>query len=243
MNNDSNPANREKVCFLVPSTTHSTDWTDIKETHLYRTLLRSLDEHCPSFDISVFIGYDSDDPIYSIFENRQVINAVFLRFQIIWFEQEPEKGNVVKIWNSLGKQAIDHGFEYLMVLGDDIELPKDASWLRVFQKDLKKNQNIGWSAGWSNNDAIATQFLIHKTHIDIFGFIFPPSLRNWYCDNFLNDIYPDKFKSWRKSYKLLNAGGLPRYNPLNDAKLCAMLVKRHKPQLNRFLNQIDRINI
>tara|TARA_R110000822_G_scaffold203463_1_gene340364 strand:+ start:288 stop:788 length:501 start_codon:yes stop_codon:yes gene_type:complete len=166
-----------------------------------------------------------------------------LRFQIVWFEQKPEKGNVVKIWNSLGQQAIDDGFDYLMVLGDDIELPKDASWLRVFQKDLKKNQNIGWSAGWSNNDAIATQFLIHKTHIDIFGFIFPPSLRNWYCDNFLNDIYPDKYKSWRKSYKLLNAGGLPRYNPLNDAKLCAMLVKRHKPQLNRFLNQIDRINI
>jgi len=243
MNNDSNPANREKVCFLVPSTTHSTDWTDIKETHLYRTLLRSLDEHCPNFDISVFIGYDSDDPIYSIFENRQVINAVFLRFQIIWFEQEPEKGNVVKIWNSLGEQAIDHRFEYMMVLGDDIELPKDRNWLRVFQKDLKKNHHVGWSAGWSNNDAIATQFLIHKTHIDIFGFIFPPSLRNWFCDNFLNDVYPDKFKSWRKNYKLLNVGGQPRYNPLNDAKLCSMLVKRHKPQLNRFLNQIDRINI
>jgi len=243
MNNDSSPANREKICFLVPSTTRGTGWKDIKETHLYRTLLWSLDEHCPNFDISVFIGYDRDDPIYSVFENRQVINAVFMKFQIVWLEQNPDPGNVVKVWNSLGKEALKHDFEYLMVLGDDIQLPKDSSWLRVFQKDLRKNQNIGWSAGWSNNDAIATQFLIHKTHIDIFGFIFPPSLRNWYCDDFLNNVYPDKYNSWRKSYHLLNVGGTPRYTPLNDKKLSEMLVKRHRPQIGRFLNQIDRINI
>lgn len=234
---------RDKIAFLVPSTTRNRDWKTIEETYLYDTLLRTMEQSPPDFDITIFIGYDKNDPIYQEFENRQIINAVFMNFQVIWCEFPPDPGNVVKVWNSLANTALEHNFEYFMVLGDDIKLPKDRNWLRVFQKDLRKQQNIGWVSGWSNNDAIATQFLIHKTHLDIFGFIFPPSLRNWFCDDFLNNVYPQKYKSWRKNYTLLNTGGSPRYQPLNDKKLCEMLVKRHKPQIARFLNQMDSINI
>jgi len=234
---------RDKICFLVPSTTRGREWKTIQETYLFNTLLRTMEQSTPDFDITVFVGYDKDDPIYKVFENRQVINAVFMNFQIVWCEFPPEPGNVVKVWNSLAKTALEHNFEYFMILGDDIKLPKDRNWLRVFQKDLRKQQNIGWVSGWSNNDAIATQFLIHKTHLEIFDFVFPPALRNWYCDDFLNNVYPQKFKSWRKNYQLLNTGGNPRYTPQNDKKLCEMLVRRHKPQIARFLNQKDFLNI
>ena len=43
-----------------------------------------------------------------------------------------------------------------------------------------------------------------------------------------------------KNYQLLNVGGEPRYEPKNDNKLCEMLVKRYKPTLSRFFNNINK---
>jgi hypothetical protein len=228
---------REEIAFIIPTTTHGRSWESIQDTFLYNILLGSLNKYPPHIPISLYFGYDKDDPILSKLEERLSIDAIFDRFKFNWISFTPDKGNVTRIWNQLADKAIADGFEYLLILGDDIKFPNDRGWLNLFKKQLKKNNNIGWSAGWSNNDQIATQFLIHKTHIEIFGFVFPPQIRNWFCDNWLNDIYPDKYCYWRKDYPLLNCGGDPRYIPNDDEKLCSMLVKRHKPSLHRFISQ------
>ena len=233
--------NKDEVAFLVPTTTHGRSWDSINDTLLHRVLLSSLTTYTPHIPITFYFGYDEDDPILSSQEARLATDAIFgLKFKIVWVPFTADKGNVTRIWNSLAVTAINDGFEYLMILGDDIRFPNDRDWLALFRKQLRYNNNIGWAAGWSNNDEIATQFLIHKTHIDIFGFVFPPKIRNWWCDNWLNDVYPEKYKYWRKDYPLLNCGGEPRYIPNDHKKLCAALVKRHKPRLNRFINQFQK---
>ena len=229
------------TAFLVPSTTRNTDWISIEDTHLHNTLLRTLDKHPPPVPISVFVGYDGDDPIYSQEEERMKLNAIYMNFNIIWIPFQPDPGNVVAVWNGLMKVAMKHGFQWFKILGDDIRFPNDSSWLRVFQKAIVKQNYIGWAAGWSNNDNIATQFLIHRTHWEIYEFVFPPQIKNFFCDDFLNEIYPPQYKTWRKDYPLLNCGGAPRYNPRNDRKLCDALVKRHKRDLPEFLNMVSKI--
>ena len=231
--------NENATAFLVPSTTRfREEWKDITDTYLYTILLRTLDNHCPSVDISVYVGFDKDDPIYSKEEERLRLNAIFMKFNIVWIEFPSDPGNVVAVWNGLFKIAMGHGFQWFKILGDDIRLPNDPSWLRVFQKSIVKNNYIGWSAGYSNNENIATQFLIHKTHWEIFEFVFPPLIKNWFCDDWMNMIYPERFKTWRKDYPLLNQGGHPRYNPNNDKKLCEILVVRHKKEFSGLLNMI-----
>ena len=163
-----------------------------------------------------------------------------MKFKIVWIEFKPDPGNVVAVWNGLMKVAINHGFDWFKILGDDIRLPNDPSWLRVFQKAIVKNNYMGWSAGYSNNDNIATQFLIHKNHWATFEFVFPPLLKNWYCDDWINQVYPDQYKYWRKDYPLLNVGGQPRYNPRNDKKMCETLVRRHKKDFREFLNLVSK---
>ena len=230
------------TAFLIPSTTRFRDeWVSIEDTYLYNILCRTLDQHCPPVDISLYIGYDKDDRIYGKEEERLKLNAIFMKFQIVWIEFEPDPGNVVAVWNGLMKVAISHGFDWFKVLGDDIRICNDPSWLRVFQKAIVKNNYIGWSAGFSNNDAIATQFLIHRTHYEIFEFIFPPLIKNWFSDDWMNQIYPEKYKNWRKDYPLLNVGGHPRYDPKNDRKLCDVLVRRHKYDIGEFLNMTSKI--
>ncbi len=231
-----------KVAFCIPTTTNKRDWKSAEETHLWRVLFTELENHLPTnSEITCFVGYDHDDKVWSQVEERMKCNATFTKFKIEWscFGSEV-KGKPTWIWNDLAGFAVSEGFEYLKILGDDIRLPRDTAWLSCFINKLKKNQNIGWVAGWSGNDEIPTQFLIHKKHLDIFSWVYPPQIHAWYCDTFLAELYPKKFSIWLRGYPLLNVGGSPRYEPKDDTNLYKMLLKRHKPKLNRFLQNIDK---
>jgi hypothetical protein len=227
-----------KVAFVIPSTTNGRDeWLKAEDTYLWNILCMSLDRYTPQHDIKLFIGYDDDDRIYSEAEERLKFKARFDKFKIEWFPMVNLKGKVTQIWNKLGDEALKQNYDYIKVLGDDIRLPNDIGWLGCMINKLKKNNNIGFSAGWSNNDQIPTQFLIHKTHINIFDFIYPNEIPNWGCDNWMHDIYPEKYRVWIKSFPLLNVGGQPRYQIHFSEKYVEAVVRRYKPKFNRFISQ------
>jgi hypothetical protein len=228
------------IAFLIPATTNQREWSDIMETDLYMFLCQSLEINPPQgVEITLMIGYDHDDKLYSVFENRQKFRALFTQFKIEWHEYDASyKGKPTWIWNSLGDIAINKGFEWMKALGSDIVIPKDRGWVCKMINDLKKTNKIGYSAGDSGNPNLPmTQFLIHKTHIQTFGWIFPPLIWNYFCDDFLNELYPKKYIHYSPELKLLNLGGTPRYNPKQDRKLCDMLLKRHRPAVNRLINK------
>ena len=227
-----------KVAFLIPSTTNKRDeWQTAEDTYLWNILCDTLDRYTPQHEIKLFVGYDDDDRIYSIAEERLKFKARFMNFKIEWFPMIHLKGKVTKIWNKLGEEALKQGYDYMKVLGDDIRMPNDIGWLGCFINKLKKNSNIGFSAGWSNNDQIPTQFLIHKIHINIFGFIYPNEIPNWGCDNWMYEIYPEKYRMWIKSFPLLNVGGQPRYQIHFSETYVDALVRRHKPKFNKFISE------
>jgi hypothetical protein len=230
------------VAFLVPATTNKRDWKEVEETDLYAILCQSLRIAPPlNIELTVFCGFDHDDPLYSVLENRLKFNAVFHEFEIKWYEFDHSyKGKPTWIWNSLGDIAINHGFEWLKALGSDIAMPKDRCWLGKMINDLKKTNKVGISAGDSGNPNLAmTQFLIHKTHVQIFGFIFPPEIENWGCDNWIQEVYPHKFVHYSPQYKLFNLGGSPRYQIKFSRKFIDAMVKRHRPAVNRWINKLS----
>ena len=230
-----------KVAFCIPSTTNNRDeWLKAEDSYLWQILCTSLDRYTPQHDIKLFVGYDEDDRIYSIADERLKFKARFTKFKIEWFPMVNLKGKVTTIWNKLGEEALKQDYHYIKLLGDDIRMPNDIGWLGCMINKLKKNNNIGWSAGYSNNDAIATQFLVHKTHYDIFNFFYPNEIPNWTCDDFLFQIYPEKFRNWIRSYPLLNVGGQPRYEIQFNEKFLNAIIRRYKPCLNRFLQQINK---
>ncbi len=220
------------VDFIIPTTTKNTDWKCAEDTHLYRIFFDSLSKHRPDFVNAIYLGYDEDDEIWSLDYERNKINQ--FPFDIRWRPVRVDRGNVVAIWNYL---ATVSDADYLFVCGDDIKFPNDKHWLALFMKILKCQKNYGWAAGWSNNDEIATQFLIHRRHIHYFGWVYPPSLKNWYCDDFMFNVYPECCRGWRKDYPLLNCGGRPRYTPENDKILCEKLVNRHKKTLLKSIHK------
>ena len=225
-----------KIAFLVPSTSNKRDWKKAEETHLWSILCNSLELYTPEHQIKLFVGFNTNDAVYSQPEERFKFNAVFINFVIEFVPMDDDtKGKPTWIWNQLGEKAIEQGYQYFKLLGDDIKMPNDNGWLGAFINKLKKNNNIGWSAGYSNNDNIPTQFLVHKNHYDIFGFFYPPEIPNWTCDDFMFQIYPEKYRTWLKSYPLLNLGGEPRYEITFSEKFLKGIIRRYKPKLNSYL--------
>ena len=220
------------TAFLIPTTSHGRPWTDVAHTYLHThacTSLRALD----GGGATVYVGYDNDDKIYASPQARTTLQELHPHLAFRWTAFSPDKGNVVRIWNALAEQALQDGKAYLMVGGDDIVYPP-GDWLHVLRSRLRAHHNVGWASGYSGNHQIATQFLVHKTHVQMLGWVFPPQIRNWYCDDFLNEVYPEKYRAWLKHVQMPNAGGPERYSPNREHKaLCAQLVAQHREPLAR----------
>lgn len=234
--NENKNENEKKIAFCIPSTTNLRNWNDISETYLYTILLPSIIQLSEEYNIKLFIGYDHDDKLYS----NVILPNKYQNIEIDWTPFTDCKGNPCKIWTDLCKKCIDQGYDYYMVCGDDIRFDPNKDWLNIFIEQLKKNNNIGYSAGYSNNDLIPTQFLFHKNHYEIFGWIFPPQIKNWQCDNFIYNIYNNEhinYGNWLKEYKHYNIGGEPRYTPDNCIKLRIRLVNKYKPNIKKFMNK------
>ncbi len=220
----------KQIAFAIPTTSNKRNWTDIKDTYLYQSLSKLKYEK-----IDVYIGINNDDDF--LVKNYEKIPPFLPHLNLIFIISHYEKGNVVSIWNHLTRVAIQDGNEYIYCIGDDIVYPDDKLWLPLMITKLELNNNIGFSAGDSGNPQLPmTQFMIHKTHFETFGFVFNPLLKNWYCDNYLNELYPRKYINYFEYIKLGNNGGAPRYTPLNDAKLYKMCVRRDRKKLNKLIN-------
>ena len=218
----------EHIAFLVPTTSKDRCWNNFRESYLNQVLLPSITKLTHSFNITCYIGYDDDDRLFSNINLPDSYDNIELK----WFPfDETYKGKPTHIWNSLSKEAIKDNIVYYQVCGDDIAFDNRTEWLGKFLKLLKKQKNFGFVSGYSNNDEIPTQFLLHKNHIDIFDWIFPPAIHNWYCDDFLAGLY-GSLGLWIKEYKHFNVGGEPRYTPNNDKKLCFLLIKRYQKKLS-----------
>ena len=202
-----------KVAFCIPTTSNKRDWDNLGDTYLSKYLLPSLNIILNSnIDVEIYIGYDHDDKLYSNIQLPNNISGNKKNINLKWIEFNGYKGNPCGIWNGLAKEAFKIN-EYVFICGDDIILSQDSNWLQVFIDKLINNNNIGYSAGWSNNDDIPTQFLLHRKHLEIFGYIFPHEIHNWYCDNYMKELYGKEYSNWMWEYKHINAGGQPRYEP------------------------------
>lgn len=41
----------------------------------------------------------------------------------------------------------------------------------------------------SNNEKIFTHSFVHRSHIEVFGHLFPPSFKNWWSDDWISTVY------------------------------------------------------
>lgn len=208
---------------LIPSTSKGRNWTTIQESYLFKHTLKSfLLTYDKSHKYTFYIGIDRDDRIY---DNKINIDY-FIKFakvminidiNFVYMDNIP-KGHLTVMWNKLFKIAYDDECEYFFQCGDDIEF-KTNGWVEDCISKLQKNNNIGLVGPVNNNPRILTQSFVSKKHMELFGYYFPPEIINWFCDDWINEVYRSINKFFPlENHLCINVGGTPRYNVNN--KIC-----------------------
>ena len=220
------------IAILIPSTSRNTNWVKPQDSSLFNVILSFKNNLILKENIKIkyFIGIDHDDIFY---KNDDVIDFYTKITDIVFMPVQIKKGHVTKIWNHLGSEALIELFDYMYICGDDI-IQYTNGWLEESITVLNKNNNIGITGPYCRkNKKILTQMLIHRTHLDIFGFIYPEEIENWYCDDWINNIYEKN--PIPSHYELCNTGGAERYNIIYCSELMKNLVERDKIVIKKYL--------
>ena len=235
-----------KVAFLIPSTTRKRPWRKMEDTYLYKIFGQSF-IHTVSDDIeyTIYINIDANDPIYSKTIEKNKFISLIGEKAIIKFISDGNisKGYLTQMWNHLFRLAYEDGNDYFYQCGDDIMF-QNIDWLPECIEQLKKQNDIG-ICGPINppNYRILTQTLVSKKHWEIFGYYFPPQIKNWWCDDWINYVYSPHYNTKIKHLIAENNGGEPRYlrpnivdnNAFRD--LCLQLTIQGKRRIKDYLDR------
>ena len=178
-----------QIAFLIPITSKGRNWTNLNESYLMNYTLSSFFQTKNNeYKYKFYIGFDHDDPLYSQINTIAILKEIFNKIDIelnIIVYKDIRKGYLTKMWNILYEKAYNDNNDYFYQCGDDIHF-QTQNWIKDSIEILQKNNDIGVS-GPNNvqlNDTILTQAMVSKKHYQIFGYLFPPNIINWYC-NFL----------------------------------------------------------
>jgi hypothetical protein len=206
-----------KIAILIPTTSKNRNWPTVYSSYLYKTLNNLKDTLSDNYEYYYYIGIDEDD----IFYNQDNLNFFNKNFNNIFFIKiNCCKGHLTKIWNILCYKAYDDKNDYYYSCGDDIEINKKG-WINECIIELQYNDNIGVSGlkNTNGNLNIITQPFVHKTHIDIFGYFYPEEIINWYCDNWINEIYSKNRYIINNIFNSTNNGNEERYDIVDNIDL------------------------
>ena len=210
-----------KIGCIIPATSKGRDWTKIEESYLYQNTLKSFvltydKEH----EYVFYIGIDKNDPVYDTNYNKEKLRkfcSVMKNMKIEFIYMDGiTKGHLTVMWNRLFEKAYNDGCDYFFQCGDDIEF-KTKKWVNDCIATLQKSGDIGLVGPINNNPRILTQSFVSRKHMELFGYYFPPEIINWFCDDWINDVYKGIHKFYPLNAHLcINIGGKPRYDINNN---------------------------
>jgi len=222
-----------KIGIILPSTSHKRDWTRPRHSYLFTTLTSLKETIDSEHTYKIYVGIDADD----VFYNEETIRYYnMFELDIEFVRVTVDKGHVTKIWNILAQKAYDERYDYLYQCGDDITFQKKG-WVTKSIEHLQQVNNIGMTGprNTNGNTTILTQCFVHRTHVAIFGYFFPEEIRNWYCDDWINGIYPAM--RLPAEFTCVNTGGEPRYEIARVPDLCKRLIARDREKVRAYQNQ------
>ena len=175
---------RIRQCFVavcMAATTKRTNVQMLSQTALFRHSLPSI--HKTARNVTIYVAIDDDDIKLMKWKNT------LSRFAKV-IVAKGEKNRIPM--NEVTLAAYNDGAEYIMRTNDDTKFLTD-NWVEKGIKELQnmKPPNVGVVAPVCNqgNTHIFTHDMVHRTHIDIFGFYYPPVFKNWYVDDWITKVY------------------------------------------------------
>jgi len=143
-------------------------------------------------------------------------------------------------------KAYDDGCDYFYQCGDDIEF-LDKKWVSESIKILKENHDIGVTGPYEKlQRRVLTQSFVSRKHKEIFGYFFPPEIINWYCDNWMTEVYKMNYFFPLYNRWCINMGGPERYEIIGKStrekkhpmiQICQQIVQKDKHVLETYIKK------
>lgn len=235
-----------KVALLIPITSKERNWNNLFDTYFINYTLKTfLETKNNNITYGFYLGFDSDDPLFSRKEIIEQLQKIFMINNIhlnITKYNNIKKGHLTKMWNVLYKKAYDDNYDYFYQCGDDIQF-MTQNWIVDSIYSLKNKNDIGVSG--PNNieptNPILTQVMVSRKHMEIFGFFFPEPIENWYYDNWISDVYQPTYFTKLNQHYSPNLGGKVRYDIQRDKTHFLAELERGKKILEQYLNPTKKI--
>lgn len=184
---------RTKIAILIPVCSRNQGWQTIEDTYIHKAALPSLHATMSSdYDYTIYIGVDDDDEFFLDHAHELPGTIVIL---------SGCRNAPAHAWNYLFERAIDDGHDYFFQMADDVVL-ETPGWTEACIDTLQTNRNCGvvgpihlenYNGRIANGQKpVIENAFVHKTHYDIFGYFYPWEIKNYYCDNWITEVYRDE---------------------------------------------------
>lgn len=179
-----------KIAILIPVCSRNQEWTDLDQTYLMKASIPSLRATMsPNHEYTIYIGVDDDDEFFLSRKDQLPGKVVVL---------SNCRNAPAHAWNKLFETAVFDSHDYFFQMADDVIL-ETPGWTERFIDVLAQNNNCGVvgpihpenyypRVADGGSPVIETAF-VHSTHHLLFGYFFPWEIRNWYCDNWITEVY------------------------------------------------------
>jgi len=199
----------------------------------------------------IYLGYDKGDPLFDNQDNKkeiimkiaQTVSGYKVKLRYMGFENQTQSPCFV--WNKLYEVSYQDKCQYFYQLGDDI-IFMTPNWLKSFVKKLQDSpagEDIGVVGPIDVNirtEPKLTQAFVSRKHFEIFGYLYPPTFKNWYSDNWITMVYQKYHTVYCPEIFIRNGSGVgqERYEIDNSAKdILEDEVKKGEEQIHRYLTQ------
>ncbi|EPZ31069.1 hypothetical protein O9G_004643 [Rozella allomycis CSF55] len=196
----------------------------IRSLPLIKYLIPTLNSTISSNDLEnfryvLYIGFDRNDNFFKKYKNR---------VEVLKYIEKYFPGQRIL--------AMSEGCDYFYQLNDDVKF-LDEGWSDKFTRSLSLNEDFGvvgpCDIVW--NCKLLTQAMVSRKHYEIFGWLYPVEIKDWFSDNWLTNVYGG-LKQCSKSIRIQNIRkGGSRYAQCRKPRW-RYLVEQYKSKIPRLDN-------
>ena len=206
---------KPRVCLCIASyNSHSASPTAFSLNNIVlASLARVLSpDTYQKADVYVYIGTQPeanwDDPNWrdaTLAEADRITNGK-IGFRLFRYPFYGKFRDITAKYNMLILQAYADGCDYMYQYSDDTEFNDESrDWPIQMLKDYADRKDFGtWGMRDLQNMVTMTLGASSRTHIDLNGWFWPPLLKNWYSDDFIQRVYGPEFSICREDLKIRN---------------------------------------
>lgn len=184
-------------------------WRSLADTALSTLLIPSLNRTTlgEPYIFTLYLAFDHDDTFWKKHVGKLGGGEIPIKHN---FYTSPAH----KIpFNKLTAHAYNDGADYIVRINDDTEFTTDG-WATLGVEALAgfepPNVGVVGPTFKEGNTAILTHDMVHRTHLDIFKYYYPPVFSAWWIDDWITRVYEPgrmrKLDKWHVAHHITKHG-------------------------------------